>query len=486
MGKTSRVQSERERAAKRRALSGAIDRGLLGILGRVPTPIRVVIGGVLQASVLGMVAGFFLLFGGIFLAVAWSTGPQPLIASFRYAPYTGQADGRIVESWTAVEFDPADLPQGKLYWQPVSRISPCVVVEYAGDWGAALSRTFCGNRFEFREDFRFDDWHTMAPGVPFAFLRDASGFAVEEIRMSKVALDWISTHPPNHTFMLSKPPPTTALGALREQLDRPLDVAMASWTTPFPPFPLAYDPKHPDQAMPAKFVEERRSGFWWGSMIFTLILAAPGIFVWRMGMNWLTGQPGTILWLLTLAPILALPWWSEVLPQIVRHANRNWAEVGSDMLDDINRVTRFSASARDDATLAGGERLVWHVESGAYADTFGRVHFSVPQPLSASPNAALDALRAQASEQVGRLASTERAALFIRLRQQFDAFARQVQSVFTTAAEDTLRDAGADAAAHRAAREFLIFASGGSYYEDQLDALEKPAAPGIGHAPTNP
>lgn len=486
MGKGSRTKQARDVREKRAALDHAIEHSLSGILERIPAPVRVVVAGLLQASVLGLVAGFFLLFSGIFLAVAWSTGPQPLIDSFRYAPYTGQASGRIVESWTAVEFDPADLPQGKLYWQPVSRISPCVVVEYAGDWGSALRRAFCGNRFDFREDFRFDDWNTMAPGVPFAFLRDASGFAVEEIRMSKVALDWITTHPPNNTFMLSKPPPTTALGALREQLDRPLDVATASWSAPFPQYPLAYDPKHPDQAMPAKFVDERRSGFWWGSLIFTAILAAPGIFVWRLGMNWLTGQSGTILWVLTLAPMLALPWWSEVLPQIVHRANRDWAEIGSAMLDDINRVTRFSASARDDATLAGGERLMWHVESGAYADTFGRVHFSVPQPLPASPNAALDALRTQASEQVGRLASAERAALFIRLRQQFDAFARQVQNVFTTAAEDTLRDAGADATAHRAAREFLIFASGGGYYEDQLDALEKSAALGTGHAPTNP
>ena len=65
-----------------------------------------------------------------------------------------------------------------------------------------------------------------------------------------------------------------------------------------------------------------------------------------------------------------------------------------------------------------------------------------------------------------------------RLRQQFDAFARDVQGVFTSAAEDTLRDPGADAAAHRAAKEFLIFASGGNYYEDQLDAMEKAALQG--------
>jgi hypothetical protein len=243
-----------------------------------------------------------------------------------------------------------------------------------------------------------------------------------------------------------------------------------------PAFPLAYDPKHPDQAMPAKWVEEKQRGFWWGSLIFTLVLAAPGIVVWRMGVGWLTGQSGVILWLLTLAPMLALPWWSDVLPDIVRRANKDWAGIVSDMLDDINRVTRFTASAPDEAALAQGERLVWQVEKGAYADTFGRMDFRLPQPAPTSPDAALAVLRAQAAEQVGRFSSPERAALFIRLRQQYDAFARNVQGAFTTAAENTLRDTGADAAAHRAAKDFLILASGGSYYEDQLDALERAAA----------
>jgi hypothetical protein len=475
MARKSGRQPAREANQEPRASDRGIDRIIVAIIERLPDPVRIAIGGLLKASFLGLFAGFFLLFGGIFLAIAWTTGPQPLVDSFRYAPFTAQATGRIVESWVALEFDPDNVPKDKLYWQTVSKVSPCVVVEYSADAGAVSRRAFCGNRFQFREDFHLDDWNTMAPGVPFAFLRDASGFALEEIRMSKEALEWISTHPPRSTFMLSKPPPTTALGALQEQFDRPLDVAMASWSTPFPAFPLAYDPKHPDQAMPAKFVEERRRGFWWGSLVFTLILAAPGVLVWRMGVNWLTGQSGAILWLLTLLPLLALPWWSDVLPQIVRRANSDWADVGSDMLDDINRVTRFSAGTREDATLVDGRRIVWHVESGAYADTFGRIRFSLPQPPPATPKDALAALQAQASEQVGKLDSSERAALFARLRGQYDAFARQVQGAFTAAAEDTIRDARADAAARRAAKQFLVFASGGNYYEDQLDAMEKAA-----------
>jgi hypothetical protein len=433
------------------------------------------LGALAAAPIIGILAGFLLLFGGVFLAIAWTTGPERLFDSYRYAAFGARTSGRIVESWAAIEFDPADVPEGKLYWQPVSRISPCAVVEFDGDWETPARRAFCGNRFEFSENFRLDDWRTLAPEVPFAFARDASGFAVEEVRMSAAALNWISTHAPRSTFMLSKPPPTTALGALEQQFDRPLDVAVASWTTPVPAFALAFDPAHPDSPLPAKLVEQRQSGFWWGSLLFTLVLAVPGIAVWRVGIGLLTGQRGALAWLLTLAPLFALPWWSDVLPTLVRRANRNWAEIATAMLDDINRVTRFSASAPEDALLADGERLVWRVQAGRYADTFGRVRFRAPQPLPASPDAALAALREQAAADVAALDAGARARLFTRLREQYDAFARDVQPVFTAAAEATLRDPAVDAGTRRAARDFLVYGSGGSYYEDQLDALERSA-----------
>jgi hypothetical protein len=229
--------------------------------------------------------------------------------------------------------------------------------------------------------------------------------------------------------------------------------------------------------MPAALVEQRRHGFWLGGLVFALLLAIPGIYIWRVGMNILTGQTGWLLWLLTIAPILALPWWSEVLPKVLRHANSDWADIGEDMLDDINRVTRFSAGAPADVFQANGERIQWHVESGAYADTFGRVRYTVPVPPPKTATEALAALRTQASEQVRKFDPGEQAALFVRLRRQYEAEARQVQDMFWTAAEDTLRDASADRAAHRAAKNFLIFGSGGSFYEDQLDALENSGKP---------
>lgn len=424
------------------------------------------------APLIGLIAGFLLLFGGIFLAVAWTVGPKPLLDARQYAPFTAQTQGRIVESWVALEFDPAVLPQGKLYWQPWSKVTPCAVVEYGSDWGAPLQRGFCGNRLQFRDDFRLDDWHTLMPDVPFSFARDANGFAIQELRMSKTALDWLSQHPPHDTFMLPKPPPATALGALKHQFDAPLDVALSSWTSPPQSIPLAYDPRHPEAAVPAKIVENARGGAWWLGLIFALIFVVPGLFVFRMGLSLLTGQSGALLWVLTAAVLVALPWWGELLPRVVAQANKDWASIASDMLDDIGRVTRFTANAPNAALLRGGERVVWKGGEGEYADTFGRLHFALPNPVPKSDAEALAALSAQATQQVRTFDSTRRAELFQRLRRQYEAGQQDVQRLFTMAAEDTLRDAQADTTAHKAARDFLIFASGGTYYDDQLDKIE--------------
>lgn len=429
--------------------------------------------GFLTTPLIGIVAGFLLLFGGIFLAVSWQVGVQPLIDAQHYASFTGRATGRIVESWVALDFDPATVRKQDTYWEPSAKISPCAVVEYGNDWGAPMRRAFCGNRFAFSEDFRLDDWVTLAPEIPFAFVRDASGFAIEEMRMGKIAFDWLKSHPPSSNFMLSTPPPTSALAAMKQRFDRPGDIALASWSMPFPVFPLAFDPQHPQEAMPAKYMEDRRDAFFFMGLVFAAIFAVPGLFVWRMGIGFLFGdQRPAVVWALTIGLLFALPWWSESLPILLGHVNKNWASIGSDMLDDINRTTRLIASAPDAASQAHGERIVLHVDQNAYADTFGRIAFHLPTPRPSSPDAARAALRAQVSVYVAGLDSEPRAVLFRRLRQLSDAGLNNVQNLFAAAAEDTLRDADANAAAHKAARSFLIFASGGTYYEDQLDKLE--------------
>ncbi len=432
------------------------------------------LGPMIVAPVLGLFAGFLMLFGGIFLAVAWQAAAKPIIDSRYYAPFTASVSGKIVESWAALDFDPANLPAGKLYWDRASKVERCAVVEYdAGDWGAPLRRAFCGMRLNFSEDFRLHDWSEMLQeGIPFTFLRDASGFEVQEMRMSKGTLNWISTHPPRDTFMMSKPPPTTALAALKEQLDWPIDIAVLSWTTQVPAFPLRYDPQHPELAMPAKVVEDRSQWNWLG-VVLVLLLSIPGFLVWHFGIRMFfpTEPSPLVLWVLTLLPLLALPWWSEALPKMIAYANKDWAQIASDMLDDVTRSSRLIATTPDEAAFAHGERLLWRLDQGAYADTFGRIRFAKPEPAPKTEADVLAALRAQAAAQVARFTPQEQLTLLQRLTQDKENRRDRDQKVFTTAAEAIERDPNADAAVHRAARRYLIF--GADYNVWDVDALEK-------------
>lgn len=420
---------------------------------------------------LGMIAAFLLMVGGILLAVAWQVGPAPMIDSARYKTFTAQTKGRIVESWLAMEFDPADMGTYRR-WFGFAKVSPCVVVEISGDWGAPVRRAFCGTRINFREDLDLNMWDTLMPGVPFGWQRDASGFAIGEIRLSKKAHAWLAAQPPESTFMLGKPPPSTALGALREQLDRPLNTAARSWATPIPDFPLAFDPKVPDQPMPAKFVADKQKGLWIGGFVFTAIFAVVGFIVWRLGIGFLFGsQPRAVLWVLTIVPLLALPWWGDTLPKILRHVNKDWASVGTDMLEDLSRTTRLLASEPADATLATGERFVLPVREGLYADTFGRIPFALPQPAPQTPELALAALRAQASAHVRNLDSAAQSALFARLEQDKKSSRERAADAFTTASEDVLRAANTGPDARAAARSFLLY--GMHYNLWDVDAMEK-------------
>ncbi len=151
--------------------------------------------------------------------------------------------------------------------------------------------------------------------------------------------------------------------------------------------------------------------------------------------------------------------------------NGDWASVAGDMLDDVTRTTRLTGSARDEATLAGGVRVTWHLDQGAYADTFGRMHVLLPSPTPKTAEAALAGLKAQVSAQIRGLATSEQTALFVRLEQEKDADLNHAQNVFTTAAENALRDANSDSDVRRAARHFLSFAMG--YNDWDLDALAR-------------
>ncbi|MGE0356395.1 MAG: hypothetical protein AB7P08_05705 [Burkholderiales bacterium] len=424
-----------------------------------PTPrevVRALVAGQLSGMVFGwgvrLAAALALGFGAILLSIGWLLGVKPVVEAWTFSSYTARAEGRIVESWVALELDTRRIGAGG-HWRAVAKASPCAVVAYAGDWGADSRRAFCGNRLRFSESYTLHDLDRMAPGIPFAWVRDAAGFAVPEIRLDARARDWLSRAKPD-SWLRAGAPPATMLAQLLVETDRPVDIAAASWAAPPPAFPLALDPAQPEGALPEAYVRERRSVGGMGLM--GLVFLAVGFGIWFAGTGvLLPALPLAVHLFLAAVPLLALPAWGDAIPRYLRHLNPDVAEVVGDMLGEIDITGRLVAAQPGEALLAGGEVLRWPAGGGAHAATFGRVRFTRPEPPPKDGDEALAKLAAIAAAQAAAMPEAERAALFARLEQDKWSGRPDAGLVFLPAARQAVLDPRAPEAVRRAAGDFL-------------------------------
>ena len=397
-------------------------------------------------------AALFLGAAAVFLTVGWKSGPQRILDAREFGTFTATAQGRIVESWLAIEFDPARVgPAGR--WRASAQATPCAVVEYEGDWGAPLRRAFCGKRLQFNESYHLHDVGEMATDVPFDWPREATGFALPEVRLAPAPLKWLASTPPPEIDRGPHTPPTM-LAVLERELDRPDDVAIESRATPPRAFPLALDPAKPAGAMPKGHVDGRReAGSVW---IVSLMPLAAGVLLWFFGMAiFLPAMHPAARLFFTVLPLLALPWWGDALPRNLARIHPDVAEVVRDMLDTVERVERIVASEPDEATLAGGEALRFRVGGGAYAETLGRLRFAKPERNARNGDEALAALVAEVTPQVRALPATEREALFARLRQDKAAGRTGAGLFFLAAAREAVLDERNPLEVRRSAGDFL-------------------------------
>jgi len=393
---------------------------------------------------------------GLFLTVAWSVGPQRMVDAAHYAKFTGHVQGRIVESWLAVEMD-IDSIRNPSNWRARAFASPCEVVEYQGAWSStAPRRAFCGNRFQFNIDYTLADLRELAPGVPFGWSRDTSGFIVPEIRIDEEARKWLLAHPVTNAFMHENSPAKSAFEELWLELDLPVDAAAAGWIGPPEVVPLAFDPQHPDGALPTGVIESRLA--FGPNWVVLLMAATAGLIGWLKGMTTLpllSGMARPARWLFILLPLATLPWWGTYFPNALAHLNAQWASVVRDMFADIDPTGRFIASSREDATLVGGFRLVVDSSSSVYGDTFGRFKFAAPTPAPATADAALAALAVTITTQVRVLDETDRTALFSRLERDAKADLDHAGIVFFPAAKEAVLARRTDEGPAQAAHDFL-------------------------------
>ena len=402
-----------------------------------------------------MLVGLFLLcFSAVFLFVAWQSGPQALADAARYRAYTARVDAPVIESWMALEVNPARIRNPE-FWRSSAMASECAVVEYGGDWGPPIRRAFCGNRFEFHDSYPVHTAATMAPNVPFAWARDGHGFIVPEIRLDPKALEWLSTAEAN-TFMHRQWPAKSALDWLRLELDRPIESAVIGWTAKPALLPLSYDPQHPDGALPAGIVQARRERepFWFVTVLF----AAMGLPIWMAGMKCMPFVSGMAVWPQRIVSVLlvgTVPWWGDYFPRAVTHFSSQAGDIVGMMFGDMTRHDRMVASEPADATQASGARITWRVGDSVYADTLGVFRLAPPLATPADLDAALAALTAGITAQVHALDDAGRQALFERLERDKLRDLRAVGIAFVPAAREALIDPNTDPAVRRAARRFL-------------------------------
>ena len=431
-----------------------------------PASAKARLGEALRAIAIGKVAGLtigwgvrlyaaiFLGAAAVFLTAGWKSGPQRVLDAREYATFTATAQGRIVESWLAIEFDPARVGAAG-FWRASARATPCAVVEYEGDWGSPRRRAFCGKRLQFNESYALHGVDEMATNVPFDWVREPNGFALPEIRLAPATRKWLADTPPPEADRGPTAPPTM-LAVLEKEVDRPDDLAIESWATPARAFPLALDPAHPGGAMPKGHVDGRReAGSAWVAALMPL---AGGAVLWFFGMGlFLPALHPAARILFTVLPLLALPWWGDALPRNLARLHPDVAGVVAEMIDAVERVERIVAGDPDEATLAGGEALRYRVGGGAYADTLGRLRFGRPSRQAKNGDEALAALVAAATPQVRAMPGAERAALFQRLSSDKSAGRTGAGLFFLAAAREAVLDERSPPEVRDAAGGFLSF-----------------------------
>ncbi len=401
-----------------------------------------------------LVAIGLLAFASVFLMIAWQFGPLVWVEAQQYKKMTSHVDGRIVESWIALEFDAKDVRNPE-FWRASTNAASCEVVEYGGDWGAPLRRAFCGTRVPFHDSYPVAKLLPLSEGVPFAWAHDKRGFVVPEIRVDATTVQWLKEHVPNK-FMHQHWPAATALDWLRLELDLPVDAAIAGWTAPPPILPLSYDPARPAEALPTGIIQKRLDqGTSWPAMLLGFSV---GLYVWFKGMALMpliSGMTPVGRWILSAIPLLTLPWWLDGLPNALAYFSRETAYLVRDVFADIGRTDRLVASEPEQATLARGERLVLRLDDSVYADTIGRFEFVQPAPPPASEKAAAAALTDTITVQARAFDDAARGELFANLMRNRHTGFKEGEYIFLPAAKEAVADRAASAATHKSAKRFV-------------------------------
>lgn len=251
--------------------------------------------------------------------------------------------------------------------------------------------------------------------------------------------------------------PGSELDAFRIEVDEPWDTLATYWLRPpaSDRLVLAYDPARPADAMPLVDLQALGGKVRWPLLVTAAILfglggalyaaAAAGLLA---GLSPRLGVP------LALAGLLALPWWSGRIEQLIEWASpgagRFARELSQASFDELlaDRLPQAEATAED-------ERLVIDPRGGFFAATVSPFEPHRPATLPVDADAVWRLLTAELAEQALALPTATQQALLERLVTDERRDRRRAGEALLRAAGRLSREA-ADENVRAWARSFLL------------------------------
>jgi len=83
-------------------------------------------GGAVLGTLSRLYGTFWIGIAAVLLVLSWQSAPERLIDAHRFASFTARADGRILESWLALEWDPSDMAD-HLRWHAYAKAAACAM-----------------------------------------------------------------------------------------------------------------------------------------------------------------------------------------------------------------------------------------------------------------------------------------------------------------------------------------------------------------------
>ncbi len=405
--------------------------------------------------------------GGAFLSTAWLAAPARLLLHRDLMRYTGRADGHVSQPFWRFEVALDRLGDG-WNWAAVTNAELCADFEVKSDARLTTHVTLCGARRGRTAPWGIVETRELAPGVPIAWPRDASGYPEVTIRLSPGAREWLSSRAAGFWPLIGQseearaamPPAGNELDALLLEVDRPLEWLVRSWpaSTAEAPIPMAFDPAAPEYPLPVAVVESGLATQ--PEWPMAVSLAAFGALAWIVGWRYALADASRLrVAAVCVLPLVWLPWWGGRFERVLVWLEPRAGQVGAEIFHDLTEPLRLPVEARGLDAMAGYARVQWTRASSYYDLLMGPFAPAKPEPAPADADAALVAAVEQVTAHVLAADDDALLELFARLRQD-ELFDRgQIGLLFLDAARRVAVDEHHREDVRRTAASFLWWLS---------------------------